>query len=146
MIILAGIGIYGSTDIIKKAKLEEMETNMLLIEAKAREYVESATFKMGINPDEPKKQNVRNTVYVEEAKLQKATDADIPSSFGIITSNKINEIREDIMQKIVDIEASIDYPEYDIEEITKGELRKMLERVNNVGKDSQIRKVKQVDQ
>ena len=83
MMILAGIGIYGSTDIIKKAKLEEMETNMLLIEAKAREYVESATFKMGINPDEQKKQNVRNTVYVEEAKLQKATDADIPSSFGI---------------------------------------------------------------
>ena len=71
MIILAGIGIYGSTDMIKKAKLEE------------REYVESATFKMGINPDEQKKQNVRNAVYVEEAKLQKATDTNIPSSFGI---------------------------------------------------------------
>ena len=75
MIILAGIGIYGSTDMIKKAKLEEMKTNMLLLE--------SATFKMGINPDEQKKQNVRNAVYVEEAKLQKATDTNIPSSFGI---------------------------------------------------------------
>ena len=48
MIILAGIGIYGSTDMIKKAKLEEMKTNMLLLEAKAREYVESATLKWGL--------------------------------------------------------------------------------------------------
>lgn len=83
MIILAGIGIYGSTDIIKKAKLEELKTNMLLIQAKAREYVEDATFKMGINPDESKKTEVRNEVYVENAKLQKATDSEIPSGFGI---------------------------------------------------------------
>lgn len=83
MIILAGIGIYSSTDIIKKAKLEELKTNMLLIEAKAREYVEDATFKMGINPDESKKAKVRNDVYVENAKLQKATDSEIPSGFEI---------------------------------------------------------------
>jgi len=83
MIILAGIGIYGSTDIIKKAKLEELKTNMLLLQAKAREYVEDATFKMGMNPDEPKKSSVRNEVYIENAKLQKATDSEIPSSFGI---------------------------------------------------------------
>ena len=83
MIILAGIGIYGGTDIIKEAKLEELKTNMLLIQAKAREYVEDATFKMGMNPDEPKKTSVRNEVYIENAKLQKATDSEIPSSFGI---------------------------------------------------------------
>ncbi len=45
-------------------------------------------------------------------------------------SKKINEIQEDIMQKMVDIEASIDYPEYDIEEITKNQLREMLEKVD----------------
>ena len=63
------------------------------------------------------------------AKTEKEQQASINQLEGNL-SNKINEIREDIMQKIVDIEASIDYPEYDIEEITKGELRKMLERVN----------------
>ena len=83
MIILVGIGIYSSTDVIKKAKLEELKTNMLLIQAKAREYVEDATFKMGINPDESKKNEVRNEVYVENAKLQKATDTEIPSDFDI---------------------------------------------------------------
>ncbi len=83
LMILAGIGIYGSTDMIKKANLEELKTNMLLMQAKAREYVEDATFKMGINPDEEKKRNVRNAVYSEEAKLRKTVDSEIPSSFGI---------------------------------------------------------------
>lgn len=83
MLILAGVGIYGSTSMIKEAKLEELNTNMLLIQAKAREYVEDATFKMGINSDEEKKNNVRNEVYVQNAKLQKATDSEIPSNFEI---------------------------------------------------------------
>lgn len=83
LIILVGIGVYSSTDMIKKAKLEELKTNMLLMQAKAREYVEDSTFKMGINPDDEKKANVRNAVYVEEAKLQKATDSEIPPNFGI---------------------------------------------------------------
>ena len=63
------------------------------------------------------------------SKTEKEQQASINQLEGNL-SNKINEIREDIMQKMVDIEASIDYPEYDIEEITKRELRQMLEKVN----------------
>lgn len=63
------------------------------------------------------------------AKTEKEQQASINQLEGNL-SKKINEIREDIMQKMVDIEASIDYPEYDIEEITKNELRQMLEKVN----------------
>ncbi len=44
-------------------------------------------------------------------------------------SQKINEIRNEVMDKMVDIEASIDYPEYDIEEVTRQNLREMLEDV-----------------
>lgn len=83
LLILAGIGIYSGRDTIKKAKLAELKTNMLLIQAKARENVEDSTFKMGINPDEQRKANIRNEVYIEKAKLQKATDNEIPSNFGI---------------------------------------------------------------
>ena len=87
MLILAGVAINGSTNMIKRAKLEELKTNMLLIQAKAREYVEDATFKMGMNPDEPKKTNIRNEVYVQNAKLQKVADGEVPSSFGIIDTS-----------------------------------------------------------
>ena len=44
-------------------------------------------------------------------------------------SEKINEIREEIMNVIVDVEATIDYPEYDIEEITREKIRNMLVNV-----------------
>jgi Tfp pilus assembly protein PilE len=82
LLILAGIGVYSGTEVIKKAKLEGLKTDMLLIKAKAREYVEDADFKMGINPTDEKKIEVRNNVYVENAKLEKAELDDI-SRFGI---------------------------------------------------------------
>ncbi len=77
LLIIAGISIYSGKDVIKKGKLEELRTNMLLIEAKAKEYVEEANFKMGPSPDDVKKEEVRNEIYVEKAKLEKATEAGI---------------------------------------------------------------------
>lgn len=85
LLIIAGITVYSGKDIIKKAKLEELKTNMLLIQAKAREYVEEATFQMGINPDEDKKKEVRSRVYAngseEGAQLEEASS--VPTEFGI---------------------------------------------------------------
>ena len=83
LISLAGIVLYYSKDTIKMAQIEELKTNMLLIQAKAREYVEDASFKMGINPDEEKKANVRNEAYVINAKLKKVEENEVPSNFGI---------------------------------------------------------------
>lgn len=81
LLILVGITVYNSTDTIKRAKLEELKTNMLLIQAKAKKYVEDATFKMGINPDDNKKTEVREDVYVQGAKLEKASN--VPADFKI---------------------------------------------------------------
>ena len=52
LLILAGISINTGMDMIKTTKLEELRTNMLLIEAKAKEYVENANFKLGIKEEE----------------------------------------------------------------------------------------------
>lgn len=85
LLIIAGITVYNGTDVIKRGKLEELRTNMLLIEAKAKEYVEEANFKMGPSPDDAKKEEVRNEIYVEKAKLQKATDTgiNVPSAIPV---------------------------------------------------------------
>lgn len=59
LLILASITIYTGSESIKKAQLESLKTNMLLIKAKAKEYVEQASFKNGVNNtniDEAKKQ------------------------------------------------------------------------------------------
>lgn len=83
LLMLAGIALYSGSDTIKKAQVEELKTNMLLIQAKAREYVEDANFKMGVNPDEEKKINVRNEVYATNAKLKKVEEGEVPSNLGI---------------------------------------------------------------
>lgn len=59
------------------------------------------------------------------AKTKKEQEASMNQLEGDL-SRKINNIRSEIMDKMVDIEASIDYPEYDIEELTKENLKKML--------------------
>ena len=48
MLIIASIAIYSGTESIKNAKLEALKTNMLLIQAKAKEYVEEVSFKIGV--------------------------------------------------------------------------------------------------
>lgn len=46
-------------------------------------------------------------------------------------SKKINEIREKIMDLMVNIEANIDYPEYDVEEVSQNIAENKLEQVEN---------------
>lgn len=89
LLMIAGISYYSGKEIIQKAKLEELKTNMLLMQAKAREYVEEATFKMGIHPDENKIETVRAQVYgtdtEEGAQLEKAEN--IPAELGVEASS-----------------------------------------------------------
>lgn len=95
LLIIVGITVYSGIGTIKKAKLEELRTNMLLIQAKAKEYVEEANFQIGPSKDieESKKEEVRNKVYVEEAKLQKANETEIsaPSSIPVTECYSITE-------------------------------------------------------
>ncbi len=52
LLIIASIVVYSSKDAIKNANLQSIKTNMLLIEAKAREYVENANHELGVNPSQ----------------------------------------------------------------------------------------------
>lgn len=93
LFIIVGISVYSGKDIIKQAQLEELKTNMLLIEAKAKGYVEEANFKMGINPnpDEDKKSEVRTEVYINNAKLAPASDITADSSIPTSECYKLTE-------------------------------------------------------
>ena len=52
LIILASITIKYGSESIKQAKIQNMKTNMLLIEAKTKEFVENANYDLGIKPEE----------------------------------------------------------------------------------------------
>jgi len=76
MIIIAGIAIYSGKDTIKKANLESLKTNMLVIQAKTKTYVEEVNHKIGVKPDtveQSKKEEIRNKIYVTNGKLEEQT-------------------------------------------------------------------------
>lgn len=87
LLIIAGIAIYNGKETIKRANLEALRTNMLLIEAKAKGLVEEANFQLG-----PEKTgdlaNIRKSIYVDENGLSAASEiSNIPS--GIPTEDNV---------------------------------------------------------
>ena len=62
------------------------------------------------------------------AKSNKEARASINQLEGAL-SNKINEIKKDLLNIMADIEANIDYPEYDTEEVTSNKVMTELDRI-----------------
>ena len=52
LLILASITIKYGVESINEAKIQNIKTNMLLIEAKTQEFVENANYDLGIKPEE----------------------------------------------------------------------------------------------
>ncbi len=63
------------------------------------------------------------------SKTEKEAKASINQLQGDL-SYKIKEIRNDLLDLMADIEATIDYPEYDIEDVTNNKIIKILEKTN----------------
>lgn len=60
MIILAGITVRYGMDLVQNVKLQDLRTNMLLIQAKAKEYVEEVNFQLVNVTDEAKKTQIKS--------------------------------------------------------------------------------------
>ena len=85
LLILVGISFYVAKEEIEKERLEELKTDMLFIQAKAREYVEEVNTKMGIGSEEEKIERrdvARQEIYEEREKLEKADT--IPEQLQIV--------------------------------------------------------------
>ena len=65
IIIIASISINYGKKSIEVSKLETLKTNMLLIKAKAKEYVEQADFKAGVNNEYKDGDNLKAEVASE---------------------------------------------------------------------------------
>lgn len=93
ILIISSVATYSGKEIIRKGKLEELRTNMLLIQAKAKEYVEDANFKMGLAPDETRKEKVRKSVYEDGAKLEKVN----AQEYGIDNSSVCYKVTKETL-------------------------------------------------
>lgn len=95
LLIIASIAVYSGSDTVRKAKLEELRTNMLLIEAKAKGLVEEVNFKIGLTKPEDaeyagKKEKAENEVYVG-AGLEKANGVSAPASIPVSECYKVTD-------------------------------------------------------
>ena len=66
-----------------------------------------------------------SVIDIINAKSEKEVKTGINQLEGFL-SNKLKEIKEDILDVMVKIDVNIDYPEYDVEEIEKHEIHSML--------------------
>lgn len=110
LLVLSTVIVSTSTESIERAKLEELRTNLLLIQAKAQEYVEEVNFKLGIKPTDEaqleeynnKKLSIREEIYEGKAKLKKA-DTSVSSDINI-TDNFYEVTQEALVEWNLDIE------------------------------------------
>ena len=69
-----------------------------------------------------------SVIDIINSKTEREAKASVNQLSGSL-SKKINEIRNDVLDVMSDIEATIDYPEYDIEETTNQKVLNCLEKV-----------------
>ena len=71
-----------------------------------------------------------SVIDVINSKSEKEAQSSIKQLEGYL-SKKIKDIKQEILDVLVNIEVTIDYPEYDTPEVQENEMRKMLESVGN---------------
>ena len=71
-----------------------------------------------------------SVIDVINAKSEKEAKTGIKQLEGFL-SEKIAEIKKEIMDVMVNIEVCIDYPEYDVDEVTSNQISNMLDSVEN---------------
>ena len=71
-----------------------------------------------------------SVIDIIDAKSERELKAGMSQLEGQL-SKKIHEIKQKIMDVMVNVEVDIDYPEYDVEEITNAEIKGMLDTVTS---------------
>ena len=101
MLIIATITINIGKGQILNAHLQNYKTNMLLIEAKAKEYVEKASFNLGVNPTDETRQNAQNELQGEgKGTLVTSTDSIIDDIKGIGVADIDTQISDKNVYKL----------------------------------------------
>ena len=80
MIILAGITVQYGMGLLQNVKLQDLRTNMLLIQAKAKEYVEEVNFQLVNVTDETKKNQIKSENLKGISLMDPTIDSNIVSA------------------------------------------------------------------
>ena len=91
MLIIASITIYAGIDLVKQAKLQDLVTNMLLVQVKAKEYLEEVKFQTANMTDseqieQVKTENLKGKKIIENTDVQSQVE-----KTGVIDTAKLDE-------------------------------------------------------
>ena len=118
LLILASITICSGKESIKKAQLESLKTNMLLIKAKAKEYVEQASFKNGVNKSEISEE-AKNELKGKEANASDYSKQNITINGGEILYKLTSDNLKEMGLKDVKLGSNEEYlVKYNIKDVT----------------------------
>ena len=118
LLILASITIYSGKESIKKAQLESLKTNMLLIKAKAKEYVEQASFKNGVNKSEISEE-AKNELKGKDANASDYSKQNITINGGEILYKLTSDNLKEMGLKDVKLGSNEEYlVKYNIKDVT----------------------------
>lgn len=93
MMIIAGITTYAGKNLIREVKLQDVQTNMLLIQAKAKEYLEEVAFQtanMDATADAEKIATIKSENY-KGTPLSGSVAQSAATETGKIDTSKIDE-------------------------------------------------------
>lgn len=110
--------------VVEKRILEECLKNGAIL-AKPGEFTKRAFLNGRIDLSQ-----AESIIDIINSKTEKEAKASINQLQGYLSEN-IGKIRHELLDIMADIEASIDYPEYDIEEVTNSKAIKLLENVKS---------------
>ncbi len=110
--------------VVEKRILEECLKNGAIL-AEPGEFTKRAFLNGRIDLSQ-----AESIIDIINSKTEKEAKASINQLQGYLSEN-IGKIRHELLDIMADIEASIDYPEYDIEEVTNSKAIKLLENVKS---------------
>lgn len=110
--------------VVEKRILEECLKNGAIL-AEPGEFTKRAFLNGRIDLSQ-----AESIIDIINSKTEKEAKASINQLQGYLSDN-IGKIRHELLDIMADIEASIDYPEYDIEEVTNSKAIKLLENVKS---------------
>lgn len=95
LLIIAGVGVSSGLNIMKKASIESLKTNMLLLQAKGKEYVENANFKIGTGE---KAEEEKTQIKSENLKGNPASSSQIPREVTLKEGEEAYQLSEQDMK------------------------------------------------
>ena len=95
LLIIAGVGIGSGLNIMRKASIESLKTNMLLLQAKGKEYVENTNFKIGT---EEKAEEEKAQIKSENLKGTPVSSSQIPKEVTLKEGEEAYQLSEQDMK------------------------------------------------